>query len=174
MKIVHGQNCTLARWHDGPCRNNGLLCADSTAPPSMTTVRYKLLADVPPPAYQTAGASGIDLCAAVTMTIYSGCTARVPLGIAVEIPQGFEGQLRPRSSMNARAILGHFGTIDSDYRGEISAILTNVGFNELEINQGDRIAQLVIAPVERVELVRVEQLSETARGGGGFGSTGRR
>jgi len=140
----------------------------------MTTLRYKLLADVPSPEYKTAGASGIDLCAAVSLTIYSGCTARVPLGIAVEIPSGFEGQLRPRSSLNARGILGHFGTIDSDYRGEISAVLTNLSAEKFEVHPGDRIAQLVIAPVERVELVRVEQLSETARGERGFGHTGKR
>jgi len=140
----------------------------------MTTLRYKLLGDVPPPAYQTAGASGIDLCAALSMSIYSGCTARVPLGIAVEIPPGFEAQLRPRSSLNAKGILGHFGTIDSDYRGEISAVLTNLSAEKFEVHPGDRIAQLVIAPVERVELVRVEQLSETARGERGFGHTGKR
>jgi len=140
----------------------------------MTTLRYKLLADVPAPEYKTAGASGIDLCAAVDVTIYPGCTILVPLGIAFEIPSGFEGQLRPRSSLNSRGIIGHFGTIDSDYRGEISAVLTNLGVLKFEVQPGDRIAQLVIAPVERVELVRVEQLSETARGERGFGHTGKR
>jgi len=141
----------------------------------MTTLRYRLLADVPPPAYQTAGASGIDLCAAVSMTIYPGYTAGVPLGISVEIPTGFEGQLRPRSSLSANGILGHFGTIDSDYRGEIVAVLTNLSIGQnRRITKGERIAQLVIAPVERVELVRVEQLSETARGERGFGHTGKR
>jgi len=140
----------------------------------MTALRYKLLADVPPPAYQTAGASGIDLCAAVDDIIEPGETARISLGIAVEIPAGFEGQLRPRSSLNMRGILGHFGTIDSDYRGEISAVLTNLSHGPFHVYVGHRIAQLVIAPVEHVELVRVEQLSETARGERGFGHTGKR
>jgi len=140
----------------------------------MTTLRYKLLAGMPPPAYQTAGASGIDLCARLPMVIHPGATVRMPLGIAVEIPTGYEGQLRPRSSRSLEGVLLHDGTIDSDYRGEISAVLTNVSrIGVVYIVPGDRIAQLVIAPVERVELVRVEQLSETARGTGAFGSTGR-
>lgn len=174
MKIVHGQNCTLARWHDGPCRNNGLLCADSPVPPSMTTLRYKLLADVPPPAYQSAGASGIDLYAVHPVCLKPGDTAKVATGVAFEIPDGFEGQVRPRSHVSAMAVLCHCGTIDSDYRGEIFVVLTNLSRSRVDFTGQYRIAQLVIAPVERVELVRVEQLSETARGAGSFGSTGRR
>jgi len=147
----------------------------------MTTLRYKLLADVPPPAYQTAGASGIDLCAAVAFSLRQGQRVKVATGLCVEIPVGFEGQIRPRSSMSAEGVDVTLGTIDSDYRGEISVLLTRLtDANPLamfdapiEFARGDRIAQLVIAPVERVELVRVEQLSETARGRGGFGSTGR-
>jgi len=142
----------------------------------MTTLRYKLLADVPPPAYQTAGASGIDLCAAYSYWICRGETGRVRTTLSVEIPPGFEGQVRPRSSMSATGVLCHLGTIDSDYRGEIDVVLTNLSEREgaLHIQPGDRIAQLVIAPVERVELVRVEQLSKTARGERGFGHTGKR
>ncbi len=142
----------------------------------MTTLRYKLLADVPAPEYKTAGASGIDLCAAMDMLIYSGQTEVVYTSLSVEIPAGFEGQVRPRSSLSAKGFLCHLGTIDADYRGEICVVITNLSGNEhpLSIHPGDRIAQLVIAPVERVELVRVEQLSDTARGERGFGHTGRR
>jgi len=140
----------------------------------MTTLRYKLLADVPPPAYQSAGASGIDLCAAVDVEISPRGTVKVETGVAIEIPNGFEGQIRPRSSLSVAGVWCHFGTIDSDYRGEISVVLTDALGLHRTIFRGDRIAQLVIAPVERVELVRVEQLSETARGERGFGHTGRR
>ena len=140
----------------------------------MTTIRYKLLADVPPPAYQTAGASGIDLCAREDVVILEDDTRKVPTGIAVEIPPGFEGQIRPRSSLSADGVTCHLGTIDCDYRGEISVILSSFDGHRIYIAKGDRIAQLVIAPVERVELVRVEQLSETARGERGFGHTGKR
>lgn len=140
----------------------------------MTTLRYKLLnAAAQPPAYKTAGASGMDLCATIELSIHPGRTARIPIGIAVEIPPGFEGQIRPRSSLSADGLLCHFGTIDSDYRGELAAVITNVGNGTRHIDVGDRIAQLVIAPVERVEIVAAEELTETARGAGGFGSTGR-
>ena len=143
----------------------------------MTTIRYKLLADVPAPAYQTAGASGIDLCAAHDAIILPGETERVGTALAVEIPDGMEGQIRPRSSLSKQGVLCHFGTIDADYRGELKVVLSNLLLEDDDafvVNRGDRIAQLVIAPVERVELVRVEQLSETARGERGFGHTGKR
>jgi len=140
----------------------------------MTTLRYKLLADVPPPEYKTAGASGIDLCASTDHEFAPGETQRLCVPLCVEIPDGFEGQVRPRSSLSARGILCHFGTIDSDYRGQLAVVITNLSRDRIELLRGDRIAQLVIAPVERVELVRVEQLSETARGERGFGHTGKR
>jgi len=141
----------------------------------MTTLRYKLLADVPPPAYQTAGASGIDLCARENVDIDPSVTVVIKTGIAVELPPGTEGQIRPRSSMSKRGLLCHLGTIDNDYRGELAVVMTNIDrYYGVCITKGDRIAQLVIAPVERVELVRVEQLSETARGERGFGHTGKR
>jgi len=146
----------------------------------MTTLRYKLLADVPSPEYKTAGASGIDLCLSEDARIWNGKTVIVGTGIAVEIPPGYEGHIRPRSSLSANGIVGHFGTIDSDYRGELRVVLTSVDqpgtncYSSVTLRKGDRIAQLVIAPVERVELVRVEQLSETARGERGFGHTGKR
>jgi len=140
----------------------------------MTTLRYKLLADVPPPAYQTVGASGIDLCAMGDVDILPGHLVVIRTGLAVELPAGTEGQIRPRSSMSVRGLLCHLGTIDNDYRGELAVALVNLSPRPQFIAKGDRIAQLVIAPVERVELVRVEQLSETARGERGFGHTGRR
>lgn len=140
----------------------------------MTTLRYKLLADVPPPAYQTAGASGIDLCATCDVDFIPGQTVVIRTGLAVELPPGTEGQIRPRSSMSVRGLLCHLGTIDADYRGELAVVLTNLTPRSMVVSSGDRIAQLVIAPVERVELVRVEQLSETARGKRGFGHTGKR
>ena len=139
----------------------------------MTTLRYKLLADVPPPEYKTAGASGIDLCAAEYVAIVPGDTRLVMTGLSVELPTGFEGQIRPRSSMSSRGLLCHLGTIDNDYRGQLAVVVTNLCTRSVAVREGDRIAQLVIAPVERVELVRVERLSETARGAGAFGSTGR-
>jgi dUTP pyrophosphatase len=100
----------------------------------------------------------------------------VPTGIAVEIPDGFEGQVRPRSGRALReglTLVNTPGTIDSDYRGEIQVIVVNLGRDPIRIEAGDRIAQLVIAPVARAELVEVQELSDTHRGGGGFGHTGR-
>ncbi len=150
-------------------------CAAACKPLNPTLVlRYKLLADVPTPEYQTAGASGIDLCCAESFTLERGETTLVPTGVAVEIPAGFEGQVRPRSSLSSRGVHCHAGTIDPDYRGQIYVVLSDVVYIPRKFEKGDRIAQLVIAPVERVELVRVEQLSETARGERGFGHTGRR
>lgn len=135
-------------------------------------------ADLPLPAYQSAGAAGLDLLAAVGadgVTIAPGATAMVPTGIAVAIPQGFEGQVRPRSGLAARhavTILNSPGTIDADYRGEISALMINHGHESFLVTRGMRIAQLVIAPVAYAQLCMVEKLTETQRGTGGFGSTG--
>jgi dUTP diphosphatase len=145
----------------------------------MTTIRYKLTnPDGPPvtlPAYKTDGSSGMDLCTGVphTFVIFPGETSAVPTGLAIELPPRLEAQIRPRSSMSMKALLCHFGTIDSDYRGEIKVLLTNVGQGPCRIDPGDRIAQLVIAPVERVTLVPADELSATGRGSGAFGSTGR-
>ena len=130
------------------------------------------------PAYHSAGAAGLDLLADVEQTIALAPLERcaVPTGIAVEIPPGYEGQVRPRSGRALReglTLLNTPGTIDSDYRGEIQVIVVNLGREPVSIEPGDRIAQLVIAPVARVELVEVEELDDTSRGGGGFGHTGR-
>ena len=125
------------------------------------------------PEYKTAGASGMDLVAVEYAVISSGDTARIPLGIAIELPEGYEAQIRPRSSLSKLGVICHLGTIDSDYRGELAAVITNTRHYMHEVTVGDRIAQLVIAPVARVEVVQVDELSETVRGACGFGHTGR-
>jgi len=133
---------------------------------------------LPLPAYHSAGAAGMDLLADIAQAIALAPLERcaVPTGIAIEIPPGYEGQVRPRSGRALReglTLLNTPGTIDSDYRGEIQVIVVNLGSEPVSIEPGDRIAQLVIAPVSRVEFVEVEELDDTHRGGGGFGHTGR-
>ncbi len=130
------------------------------------------------PRYQSDHASGIDLAAALDepLVLAPFQRAGVPTGIALEIPQGFEGQVRPRSGRaldEGLTIINSPGTIDADYRGEIRVILINLGQQPVTINPGERIAQLVIAPVAHAELVEVEKLASTKRGAGGFGHTGR-
>jgi dUTP pyrophosphatase len=132
---------------------------------------------VPPPRYQTEGAAGMDLHAAIAapLTLAPGARALVPTGWAVAIPPGFEGQVRPRSGLSLRhgvTVLNAPGTIDADYRGEIKVVLVNHGQVPFSIARGDRIAQLVICPVARAELTLVEALDATSRGAGGYGSTG--
>ncbi len=129
------------------------------------------------PAYQTAGSSGMDLRAAVkdSITIASGEGAVIPTGLKMEVPVGYEGQVRTRSGLAAThglSVLNSPGTIDADYRGEVKVILMNLGGERLTIDRGDRIAQLVIAPVTHVVITEVEDVGETTRGEGGFGSTG--
>ncbi len=134
--------------------------------------------DLPLPAYQSILAAGLDLLAAVdgTITLAPGARALVPTGLAMALPAGFEAQVRPRSGLAAKhgvTVLNTPGTIDADYRGEVKVILINLGDGPFEISRGDRIAQMVIAPVLQADIVEVEVLSETERGSGGFGSTGR-
>ncbi len=134
--------------------------------------------DLPLPAYQSVLAAGLDLLAAVdgTITLAPGARALVPTGLAMALPAGFEAQVRPRSGLAAKhgvTVLNTPGTIDADYRGEVKVILINLGDDPFEISRGDRIAQMVIAPVLQADIVEVEVLSETERGSGGFGSTGR-
>ncbi len=148
-------------------------------------VCYKLCSeDARVPAYQTEGASGLDLHArAVQVEGYGeipfpyslnpGSSVMVWAGVAFSIPQGWEIQVRPRSSMSKKLIHACLGTIDSDYRGEIGVLLINLGKSPLLINKGDRVAQAVFAPVRQFELERVEQLDETKRGSKGFGSSGK-
>jgi dUTP pyrophosphatase len=132
---------------------------------------------LPLPSYQTAGAAGMDLVAAVESAVVLRPLERfaVPTGLRVAIPDGFEGQVRPRSGLALRVGLGvpnAPGTIDSDYRGELKVLVVNLSDRPLTIERGMRIAQLVVAPVVRVALELVEALDDTARGAGGFGSTG--
>lgn len=146
----------------------------------MVTVALQRLqhgADLPLPAYETAGAAGLDLRAAITETLVlaPGERALVPTGLAMQLPEGFEGQVRPRSGLAVRhgvTVLNAPGTVDSDYRGEIKVPLINHGSEPFPITRGDRIAQLVIAPVTHAELVEVAALDPSGRGAGGFGSTG--
>ena len=128
------------------------------------------------PRYQTAGAAGMDLRADEPVDLAPGERRLVPTGIAVAIPPGWEGQVRPRSGLALKFGLGMPnapGTIDSDYRGEVGVILVNWGQERVQLARGERIAQLVVAPVTRASLVLVADLPDTGRGGGGFGSTGR-
>jgi dUTP diphosphatase len=129
-------------------------------------------------AYATPGAAGCDLRAAVSepLTLLPGGRALVPTGIAVAIPEGFEGQVRMRSGLAIRqglTLLNGPGTVDSDYRGEVRIILANLGSEPVTLARGERIAQLVFAPVVRAKLARVEALAPTERESSGFGSTGR-
>ena len=142
------------------------------------TVRIKRLREVELPRYHSADAAGFDLIASINEEFVLRPLERIaiPTGIALEIPAGFEGQVRPRSGRalsEGLALINAPGTVDSDYRGEIKVILVNLGSEPLMIQPGDRIAQLIIAPVARAALVEVEELAPSGRGDGGFGHTGR-
>ena len=147
--------------------------------PALRVMRLPHGDGLPLPAYETAGAAGMDLRAAVAddapLTLAPGDRALVPTGLAMAIPGGFEGQVRPRSGLAAKhgvTCLNTPGTIDSDYRGEVKVILINLGQEPFTIARGDRIAQLVLAPVVLARWEEVAELDDTARGAGGFGSTG--
>jgi dUTP pyrophosphatase len=142
-------------------------------------LRLPHAADLPLPAYQSALAAGLDLVAAVPaqtpITIAPGGRATIPTGIAIALPRGHEGQIRPRSGLAARhgvTVLNAPGTIDADYRGEVQVILINHGTEPFVIERGMRIAQLVVARVERAKLIEVQTLDATERASGGMGSTG--
>lgn len=149
----------------------------------MTTVRIERLPHaegLPPPAYETTGSAGMDLRAAVEenlpVILAPGARALVPTGLKIALEPGYEAQVRPRSGLALKhgvTCLNSPGTIDSDYRGEVGVILINHGQEPFVIRRGERIAQLVVARHEQAALVEVEALDETARGAGGFGSTGR-
>ncbi len=133
--------------------------------------------DISLPRYMTSSSSGMDLCAAVSeeVVLKPGERRLIPTGIAVSIPEGYEGQVRPRSGLALKSgvtVVNTPGTIDADYRGEIGVILINLGDRPFGVKKGDRIAQLVIAPVCRAEAEWVEDLDDTERSGGGFGHTG--
>jgi dUTP pyrophosphatase len=136
-------------------------------------------ADLPLPEYQSALAAGLDLLAAVPadapLELAPGARALVPTGIAIALPPGFEAQVRPRSGLAARhgiTVLNTPGTVDADYRGELQVILVNLGAEPFVVSRGMRIAQLIVAPVQRIKLVEVDALDSTVRAQGGFGSTG--
>jgi len=149
----------------------------------MIAVRLQRLphgADLPLPAYETAGSAGMDLRAAVPedapLTLAPGARALVPTGLKIALPPGHEAQVRPRSGLALKhgvTCVNSPGTIDADYRGEVGVILINHGSDPFVVRRGERIAQMVVAPVLQVALVEAETLDETARGAGGFGSTGR-
>lgn len=148
--------------------------------PATPTVRFRRLRPAAVlPKYMTTGAAGMDLVSAAEASVLlgPGDRAGIPTGWAVEIPPGFEGQVRPRSGLAAKAgisVPNAPGTIDSDYRGEVVVLLVNLGREPFEVKPGERIAQLVIAPVVQVVVEETnDQLSDTVRGGGGFGHTGR-
>ena len=150
----------------------------------MTSIVVRILrlphgADLPLPAYQSAEAAGLDLLAAVSadapLMLAPGARAQVPTGLAIALPPGHEAQVRPRSGLAARhgvTVLNAPGTIDADYRGEVQVLLINHGAESVAIERGMRIAQLIVAPVAHARLVETAALDDTARGAGGFGSTG--
>ena len=130
---------------------------------------------LPPPAYATEGAAGMDVVAAEDLTLTPGQRRAVATGFAIAIPEGYELQVRPRSGLALKhgiTCLNTPGTIDHDYRGEVKVILANLGTEPFEVRRGERIAQLVPAPVLKARFREVELLGETSRGAGGFGSTG--
>ena len=142
----------------------------------VTRLRNRRGEPLPLPRYQTAGAAGLDLCADVGFELPPMGRKLVPTGLALEIPAGYEGQIRPRSGLAAKSgvtVLNAPGTIDSDYRGEVQVCLVNLSSEPFRAARGERIAQLVLAPVMRAELTEVESLAPSARGDGGFGSTGK-
>jgi len=135
--------------------------------------------DLPLPAYQSALAAGLDLIAAVPadkpLTLAPGARALIPTGIVIALPPGIEAQVRPRSGLAVKhglTVLNAPGTIDADYRGELQVLLINLGSEQVAIERGMRIAQLIVATVARANLIEVAGLNETKRGSGGFGSTG--
>ena len=144
----------------------------------MTKILIKRLSkEVSLPKYETNGSSGMDLAANIdaNININPGKTAIIPTGLALSIPKGFEVQIRPRSGLAAKqkiSVLNTPGTIDADYRGEIKVILINLGQETFKVEKGLRIAQMVVCPVVQAQLKEVDDLSETERGKGGFGSTG--
>lgn len=143
-------------------------------------VRLAHAAGLPLPEYQTEGAAGLDLIAALDvqhpLTLAPGARALVPTGLVLELPRGYEAQVRPRSGLALRhgvTVLNSPGTIDSDYRGEVQVILANLGQAPFDVRRGERIAQLVVSPVTHAALAEANEVSNTLRGGGGFGSTGK-
>tara|TARA_X000001036_G_scaffold25576_1_gene21321 strand:+ start:857 stop:1291 length:435 start_codon:yes stop_codon:yes gene_type:complete len=142
----------------------------------MTKILIKRLSkEVSLPKYETSGSSGMDLASNMNTNIDPGKIAIIPTGLSLSIPKGFEVQIRPRSGLAAKqkvTVLNTPGTIDADYRGEIKVILINLGHDIFRIEKGLRIAQMVVCPIIQAQLKEVNELNETERGKGGFGSTG--
>lgn len=146
--------------------------------PEIAVIRLAEGAGLPLPAYMSDGAAGADIVAAVDadLVLVPGARANVPTGMALEIPPGYEVQVRPRSGLALKhgvTLLNSPGTIDCDYRGPVGVMLVNLGTEPFTIRRGERIAQLIVAPVARAQFSEVAELGATARGTGGFGSTGR-
>lgn len=152
---------------------------DRATPDAPLQLKFKRLPNgegLPLPAYTSSGAAGMDLHAAEGARLWEGQTIVIPTGLAVEVPEGYELQVRSRSGLAAKHgvfVTNGVGTIDCDYRGEIFVVLSHLGRIAYSIDRGDRIAQLVLVPVTRAEPVEVDELSVTVRGTGGLGSTGR-
>jgi dUTP pyrophosphatase len=153
--------------------------ATGLAAPIIAVVQMDHAQGLPLPAYETSGAAGMDLRAAVEdeapVVLRPGSRTMIPTGLSIAVPAGFEVQVRPRSGLAAKAgitCLNSPGTVDSDYRGELKVILINLGAEDFVIRRGERIAQMVVAPVVQAQWQLVDSLDETARGAGGFGSTG--
>jgi dUTP pyrophosphatase len=156
------------------------LLEDAAVNPTISIVRLPHAEDLPLPSYESAQAAGMDLRAAVPQheppTLRPGARLAIPTGLCIALPEGFEAQVRPRSGLALKhgiTCLNSPGTIDADYRGEVKVILINHGEEDVVIRRGERIAQLVIAPVVQARWSEVKDLDETARGANGFGSTGR-
>lgn len=163
----------------GPKVNTSMNIQNSHSRPTLNLIRLPNGEGLDLPAYESKGAAGMDLRAAVDeaapLTLLPGKRALVPTGFIFEIPEGFEGQVRPRSGLafkNGITCLNSPGTVDSDYRGEVKVLLANLGEEPFVIERGMRIAQMVIAPVTQVRVAEITEASETLRGAGGFGSTG--
>ncbi len=148
-----------------------------TIDPSVKIRRVRENSDLPLPRYQTPGSAGADLLADIQGEWVLQPLERrlIPTGLAIELPRGFEGQIRPRSGLALKSgvtCLNTPGTVDADYRGEVQVLLINLSHEPVRISRGDRIAQLIVAPVSRASFIEVETLTESTRGDGGFGSTG--
>lgn len=148
-------------------------------PLTINVLRLKSSVGLPLPSYQSSGAAGMDLTAALAVgqnvTLAPGDRAMIPTGLAIALPPNTEAQVRPRSGLAAKhgvTVVNSPGTIDADYRGEISVILINLGREAFTVARGDRIAQMIIAPIVQANLIEVATLDQTVRGSGGFGSTG--
>lgn len=151
-----------------------------SGPVKVDVVQLPHAEGLPLPSYQSSQAAGLDLMAAIPeqtpLVLAARQYAMVPTGLIIALPDGFEAQVRPRSGLAARhgvTVLNSPGTVDADYRGEINVLLVNLGDAPFTVRRGERIAQMIVAPVTRVELMRAASLSATTRGSGGFGSTGR-